>query len=200
MTAGASKPTSLRERQREQTHQHLLTVAAELFGTDGFNATSIEDIAKAAGAGRATVYSYFPTKEAILAAIVEQMWADAEELYAEFGALESWSRIEVRRWLLNVLERWEEDRSRRQAAMETGPSMAVDMYPRYVNLYTDALMRTSRLWEDRFSQVEARRRATMLISMLENYLHKLFLVDIEQDRHDAIDTLTEVWLDVLHAR
>ena len=42
-----SKPLSLRERQREQTHNHLLVVAAHLMGAKGFNATSIDDIADA---------------------------------------------------------------------------------------------------------------------------------------------------------
>ena len=76
----SAKPLSLRERRREQTHKHLLEVAADLIGTKGFNATSIDDIAKTAGASRATVYSYFETKEAIVEEITRALWANAEEM------------------------------------------------------------------------------------------------------------------------
>ena len=47
MDSRPRKPLSLRGRQREQTHNHLLNVAAGLIGAKGFNATLIDDIADA---------------------------------------------------------------------------------------------------------------------------------------------------------
>lgn len=38
----------------------IVAAAAELIGTQGLRATSVDDIASAAGCGRATVYRYFP--------------------------------------------------------------------------------------------------------------------------------------------
>lgn len=194
------RPVTLRERQREQTREHLLTVATDLFGAKGFKATSIDDIARTAGAGRATVYAYFATKDAILSEIIERLWDDAEKLYLEFGELAEWNRLEVRRWLLEVLRRWESDRPGPHAAMEANPALRAGMFARYINRFADALMHNSALWEARFSNAEGRRRAMMLISMLESYMTKLFRDDIEQDRSEAMETVTDVWLDVLHAR
>ncbi len=45
---------------------------------EGFDATTVDDIAEAAGVSRATVYYYFPRKEDILR---EMAWATANEIY-----------------------------------------------------------------------------------------------------------------------
>ena len=89
MDNGLGKPVSLRERQREQTRSHLLDVAAGLLGAKGFNATSIDDIAKAAGASRATVYSHFDTKEAIVEEITQAIWDNGKGMHREFGEFAS---------------------------------------------------------------------------------------------------------------
>jgi len=48
----------------------MLEQAALLFHTNGISETSVSDIAAAAGLDRATVYYYFPNKEAIVAEVV----------------------------------------------------------------------------------------------------------------------------------
>lgn len=50
----------------------MLEQAAVLFHTNGISETSISDIAAAAGLDRATVYYYFPNKEAIVAEVVRE--------------------------------------------------------------------------------------------------------------------------------
>jgi AcrR family transcriptional regulator len=52
-------------RRGLHTRDRILGCAAEVFMTNGFHATSLEAIAKAAGASRATVYQYFAGKEEI---------------------------------------------------------------------------------------------------------------------------------------
>ena len=193
------KPLSLRERQREQTHQHLLDVAAELIGTKGFNATSIDDLAKAAGASRATVYSYFDTKESIVEEITRALWDNAEEMYREFGDLENWGRTSILGWLTNsVLTRWEHDRPHHRAARK-GSSKALDSgYREYADRYVAAFTGNAELWQARFSPTETRRRALMLISMVESFMAKLFTFGIEPDRADVMETMADVFRDVLH--
>lgn len=55
----------VREIKKQQTRQAILTAAVTLFSEKGFDATSIEDIASAAGIGKATIYGYFATKDQI---------------------------------------------------------------------------------------------------------------------------------------
>lgn len=49
------------ERQRE-----LLAAALERFAADGFDGTSVHDVARQAGVATGTVYLYFPSKEHLL--------------------------------------------------------------------------------------------------------------------------------------
>lgn len=52
------KPTVKRGRKFDQ----VLAGARDIFMTDGFEGASVDDIAKAAGVSKATLYSYFPDK------------------------------------------------------------------------------------------------------------------------------------------
>jgi AcrR family transcriptional regulator len=51
-----------REEKREETRERLRSAAFALFERDGYEATKVDDIARAAGVSPRTVYRYFPTK------------------------------------------------------------------------------------------------------------------------------------------
>jgi AcrR family transcriptional regulator len=53
--------------------QQLLVAAQELFATRGYAATRVADICDAAGVAKSLFYWYFPTKESLFAALVEDM-------------------------------------------------------------------------------------------------------------------------------
>jgi AcrR family transcriptional regulator len=57
---------SLRDRKRARTRQALVDAATELIERNGYEATTIADIAAAAEIGTRTFFSYFPTKEDVL--------------------------------------------------------------------------------------------------------------------------------------
>jgi AcrR family transcriptional regulator len=57
---------SLRERKKEQTRQALVDAAVSLFGTKGFEETTIAEVAAAANVSPRTFFSYFESKEEIL--------------------------------------------------------------------------------------------------------------------------------------
>jgi AcrR family transcriptional regulator len=64
----------------EQTRQAILASAVIRFGREGFRAASVADIARDAGVGGTVAYAYFPNKEALfLAAIDEDAAAVIEE-------------------------------------------------------------------------------------------------------------------------
>lgn len=54
---------SWREQQKRQTHQALQAAALRLFADRGYEATTCEQIAAAAGVSPATLYRHYPTKE-----------------------------------------------------------------------------------------------------------------------------------------
>lgn len=57
---------SLRDRKRARTRQALVEAATELFERDGYDETTIADIAAAADIGTRTFFSYFASKEELL--------------------------------------------------------------------------------------------------------------------------------------
>ena len=57
---------SLRERKRARTRQALVDAATELFESQGYDETTVADIAAAAEIGTRTFFSYFPTKEELV--------------------------------------------------------------------------------------------------------------------------------------
>ncbi len=61
----------------ERTRRRLLELAIERFGTKGFRATSVSEIARAAELTQAAAYAYFDNKEALFRAAVD---ADASGL------------------------------------------------------------------------------------------------------------------------
>jgi AcrR family transcriptional regulator len=56
----------------EQTRQALLEAAIARFGRDGYRATSVADIARDAGVGGTAAYAYFPSKEALFLAAIDE--------------------------------------------------------------------------------------------------------------------------------
>ncbi len=53
------------ERKKRELRQKIITVAAQLFEQQGYDNTTMEQIAEAADVARKTLYNYFPVKEAI---------------------------------------------------------------------------------------------------------------------------------------
>jgi AcrR family transcriptional regulator len=52
--------------------EELLTAALEVFGSRGFRATTLEEVAARAGVSKGTVYLYFESKDDLLRAVVEK--------------------------------------------------------------------------------------------------------------------------------
>lgn len=62
---------TLREQKKIKNKTAILQAAISLFNKNGFEQTSIEQIAKLAGVGKGTVYSYFQTKKDIIKGFCE---------------------------------------------------------------------------------------------------------------------------------
>ena len=94
------------QRRRQLTRDTLIDAAAEAFARRGIHASSLEEIAAAAGFSKGAIYSNFGSKEELLLAVVEQrgeqmlaaMWeahqaSDHDHLQDPAGAAEIWRRI-----------------------------------------------------------------------------------------------------------
>jgi AcrR family transcriptional regulator len=73
------KAKGLRDRKRDECRQRILEAAATIFRAKGFDAARTADIAGRANVSVKTVYNYFPTKDALLLALVSQFRQEARE-------------------------------------------------------------------------------------------------------------------------
>jgi AcrR family transcriptional regulator len=58
--------TGLRERKKAETRRSIQEHALRLFLDKGYDATTVEEIAAAAGVSHMTFFRYFPTKQAVV--------------------------------------------------------------------------------------------------------------------------------------
>jgi len=65
------EPQPLEQTKGAQTRRAILEAAISRFGRDGYRSTSVADIARDAGVGGTVAYAYFPGKEALFLAAVE---------------------------------------------------------------------------------------------------------------------------------
>ena len=61
-----------RAESREQTRKRLLGAAARLFARNGFQGTSVDDVAEAAGYSKGALYYNFASKDELFEALVEE--------------------------------------------------------------------------------------------------------------------------------
>ncbi|MFB7736296.1 TetR/AcrR family transcriptional regulator [Streptomyces sp. NPDC056112] len=68
---------NLRQAQKQMTRRLLLESGLELFKTKGYAATTVDDIATAAGTTRVTFYAYFPSRSELMKALIDEQLNEA---------------------------------------------------------------------------------------------------------------------------
>jgi AcrR family transcriptional regulator len=85
MTAAvaASRPSAKRELTKTQNRAAILRAAREVFAELGYEAAGVRDVVRRTELASGTFYNYFPDKESVLRALVEE---DAADLRARLRA------------------------------------------------------------------------------------------------------------------
>lgn len=112
--------TSKRDLNKKARRQKILEISDEMFSNQGYEKTSVSDIAKKAGLGVGTVYNYFDSKDTIFTAVYGRKFGvdqaldiDSIEVHQEsplkpvFDYLESLEKImgKIPKWLFHQLIR-----------------------------------------------------------------------------------------------
>jgi AcrR family transcriptional regulator len=80
MDSSLRRRSPTRSAQKLVRHRKIVRAAERLFGVKGYQATAMEDVARAARLAVGTIYNYFPSKTDLVLAIVRH---ETEELYAQ---------------------------------------------------------------------------------------------------------------------
>ncbi len=71
------KPTRT-ERKKEETLNKIITTAVMLFNRHGLEAVTMEQIAAEVDIAKGTLYNYFPSRDAIIAAFLQRTFSDRQ--------------------------------------------------------------------------------------------------------------------------
>jgi AcrR family transcriptional regulator len=59
------------QHRSEETHNHILEVANQLFAKSGYDATGVAEICQSAGVSKGAFYHHFPTKQAVFMELID---------------------------------------------------------------------------------------------------------------------------------
>jgi AcrR family transcriptional regulator len=96
MSSKAAHPQPRKRLPRAQREQQLLDVAEQLFIAQGYDGTSIEDVAHAAGVSRPIIYDHHGSKEGLYLACVKRARARYAEQLEQALAGETDPREQIR--------------------------------------------------------------------------------------------------------
>ena len=96
----ASAPVVERRRRPrpDDRRARYLQIALQLFMEHGFNGVSTDQVVAASGGSKATLYRYFPSKEALFEAIIDDVAAPAVDSDGD----ESWDHVELESGLRRI--------------------------------------------------------------------------------------------------
>ena len=75
-----AQPPGKRERTKQANRAAILEAARDVFAEIGYGAASIRDIVRRTDLATGTFYNYFPDKESVLAAVLDETAGEAREL------------------------------------------------------------------------------------------------------------------------
>ncbi|MDQ0954753.1 AcrR family transcriptional regulator [Streptomyces phaeochromogenes] len=132
----AAPPVGRRERKRQQARDQLYAAALHLFVTQGYEATTMDQIAETADVARATVFNYFSQKVGFLEEWGVRRRARVNEILGSQRAEDLPVGDRLRRYLkemadLNVASRAETtvlmDASARYGSLLQDPSLEIEL-------------------------------------------------------------------------
>ena len=82
------------KEQKLETQRKIVSAAADLFVLNGFDNTTMKQIAREAGVGDATIYKYFANKDKLILGFYDTRGADALAEYRNTDDLESFTFAE----------------------------------------------------------------------------------------------------------
>src|ERR1700753_3021773 len=185
------KALSLREAQREFTRNRLLAAARAAFEEKGDVDVTIEEIVDPAGASRATFYLYFPSKVAILQALMAELDAEGNGILAIFEANPDISVEGLLAWLRKSVEFYETHKLLFRALYQ-----AQIVEPEYANWMEAHVERVVDMWARRGlvpdkSDEDLRVAATLFFAQCERTLYLLIIQGIEVNRDTALRAVAE---------
>lgn len=191
---------SLRQAQKRLTSELLLREGLGLFEAKGYAATTIDDIAAAAGTTRQTFYQHFASK----AALMKQLITAVDDLLIArddprlSAVVESGDRDRIHDWIGTKIDQWPEIKpyitaAHEAAAQDAEIQEAIDVW--FESAIGDIHAGLDRA--DRFTPSSRRVRGTLAFGQLEFASVRWMRHGWDVDRDETHALLTDSWVHLL---
>lgn len=196
----------LRQAQKEMTRRLLLSTALDLFNAKGYAATTIDEIAAAAGTTRVTFYAYFPSRADLMKALIGQLNELLGRTESPHGStaralvaiVAEGDPAKIGAWLRETAATWDAIRPYTKVAFEAA---AVD--PDIRALLDDWLGEATGDIEEgldqagRFAPGSRRLRSVLAMTQLDHVARNWTPGTWHADEAQVLDVLTESWVALL---
>jgi AcrR family transcriptional regulator len=190
---------SLRQAQKQLTHEILIDAAKAAFEERGFVSATIDDVVHRAGTSRRTFYLYFDSKAAVLEAVLKklQMREDWQALLAELTAIKpTVDALQV--WFEHYADFYVKNRALLRAIHQ---AQAID--PTFTNVMVADIRRHVELWASigfvKDPDSEDLYLATIMsFAMTEQIMYLWLVHGLDVDRRKVTRALAEQYCATIH--
>ena len=180
---------SLRSQLKRLTKERLISSAIELFARNGFRATSVGDIAKAAGTTPTTFYRYFSSKSDIARLLQDHINVDVKSTFERLDEVRRPTRQAIRGWVDQYDQMWQRNHVLCDAfweATSTDPQLAAELVPITFRL-TESMKLVQSLAEGE-NKTKFQTRLVLMYLLMDRLL---YLVNIQQRNATGLRMLDE---------
>lgn len=185
----AGEIQSLRSQLKRLTKERLISSAIELFAKNGFRATSVGDIAKAAGTTPTTFYRYFSSKSDIARLLQDHINVDVKSTFERLDDVKRPTKQAIRGWVDQYDQMWQRNHVLCDAfweATSTDPQLAAELVPITYRL-TESMKLVQSLAEGE-SKTKFQTRLVLMYLLMDRLL---YLVNIQQRNANGLRMLDE---------
>src|ERR1700678_2445517 len=180
---------SLRSQLKRLTKERLISSAVELFAKNGYRATSVGDIAKAAGTTPTTFYRYFTGKSDLARLLKEEVNVEVGKSLHRLDEVKRPTRQAISNWVDQYGDMWHRMHVLCDAyweATRTDPKLAAELVPVTFKLTDSMKMMSS--FSDGEPRTKFQTRLVLLYLLMDRLL---YLVNIQGRNATAIKMLDE---------
>ncbi len=180
---------SLRSQLKRLTKERLISSAIELFAKNGFRATSVGDIAKAAGTTPTTFYRYFSSKSDIARLLQDHINVDVKTTFERLDDMKRPTKQAIRGWVDQYDQMWQRNHVLCDAfweATSTDPQLAAELVPITYRL-TESIKLVQSLAEGE-TKSKFQTRLVLMYLLMDRLL---YLVNIQQRNANGLRMLDE---------
>ncbi|MCX4706525.1 TetR/AcrR family transcriptional regulator [Streptomyces sp. NBC_01373] len=189
----AQKPTPLREQTRSVVRALLTKTALELFATKGYDDTTLEEIAAAAGVSKRTLFNYFRNKEDLaLNGLSEQGELIAERLAERPADEDPWTSLRAAFQVLEEMDLTAERRLEMTTLLFGNESLRAghaEKQARWQDLFAPLI--EPRLPDSDHRTLQARAIAAAAITCLQAATEEWMRLGAQADIFDLYDTAVQ---------